>query len=71
MTASGFKDVDFAVTTRELARMMRESGIDLPKLPKTNFDDPFGAPTGSGIIFGATGGVMESALRTVIEIVTT
>ena len=70
MTASGFKDVDFAVTTRELARMMRESGIDLPKLPKTNFDDPFETPTGSGIIFGATGGVMESALRTVIEMVT-
>jgi NADH-quinone oxidoreductase subunit G/[NiFe] hydrogenase diaphorase moiety small subunit len=70
MTASGFKDVDFAVTTREFARMMRESGIDLPKLPKTNFDDPFETPTGSGIIFGATGGVMESALRTVIEIVT-
>ncbi|WP_024870534.1 NADH-dependent [FeFe] hydrogenase, group A6 [Tolumonas lignilytica] len=70
MTASGLKDVDYALTTRELAKMMRESGIDLPNLPKTPFDDPFGMPTGSGVIFGATGGVMEAALRTVIEIVT-
>lgn len=70
MTASGFQDVDFAITTRELAKMMRESGIDLPKMPKSEFDDPFGAPTGSGVIFGATGGVMEAALRTVLELVT-
>ena len=70
MKASGFQDVDFALTTRELAKMMHESGLDLPKLPKTVFDDPFETPTGSGVIFGATGGVMEAALRTVIELVT-
>ena len=69
MNASGFKDVDYALTTRELAKMMKEYGLDLPKLPKTGFDDPFGEPSGSGVIFGATGGVMEAALRTVIELV--
>ncbi len=70
MTASGFQGVDFAITTRELVKMMRESGIDLPKMPKSGFDEPFGDPTGSGVIFGATGGVMEAALRTVLELVT-
>jgi iron-only hydrogenase group A len=70
MCDSGFKDVDFGLTTRELAAMIKESGIDLPKLGKTDFDVPFGTATGSGVIFGATGGVMESALRAVIEIVT-
>lgn len=70
MNDSGHKDVDFGLTTRELGKMIRESGIDLPKLPKTQFDDPFETPTGSGVIFGATGGVMEAALRTVIELVT-
>lgn len=70
MCDSGYKDVDFALTARELAKMVTESGIDLPKLPKTQFDDPFETPTGSGVIFGATGGVMEAALRTVIELVT-
>ena len=69
MNASGFKDVDYALTTRELAKMMKEYGLDLPKLQKTGFDDPFGEPSGSGVIFGATGGVMEAALRTVIELV--
>ena len=70
MCDSGFKDVDFGMTTRELARMIHQAGIDLPALPDTEFDDPFGAATGSGVIFGATGGVMESALRCVIELVT-
>jgi len=70
MCASGFKDVDYGITTRELAQMFSEMGIDLPKMPKSDFDDPFGTETGSGVIFGATGGVMESALRTVIELVT-
>ena len=70
MSDSGCKDVDFGVTTRELAKMVKEAGIDLPKLPKSDFDDPFETPTGSGVIFGATGGVMEAALRTVIELVT-
>lgn len=67
---SGFKDVDYGITTRELAQMLKETGIDLPKMPKSDFDDPFGTATGSGVIFGATGGVMESALRCVLEIVT-
>lgn len=70
MGASGYKDVDYGLTTREMAAMIKESGIDLPNLPKTDFDNPFGTMTGSGVIFGATGGVMESALRTVFEIVT-
>ena len=70
MNASGYKDVDFGLTTRELGRMFREAGIDLPNLPKSDFDDPFGGATGSGLIFGVTGGVMESALRTVLELVT-
>jgi NADH-quinone oxidoreductase subunit G/[NiFe] hydrogenase diaphorase moiety small subunit len=69
MCDSGFKDVDYGLTTRELAKMIREVGIELPKMPKSDFDDPFGTATGSGVIFGATGGVMEAALRTVIELV--
>jgi NADH-quinone oxidoreductase subunit G/[NiFe] hydrogenase diaphorase moiety small subunit len=69
MDASGFKDVDYGLTTRELAKMIAEAGLDLPRLPKSEFDAPFGTATGSGVIFGATGGVMEAALRTVIELV--
>ncbi|HJW75801.1 MAG TPA: NADH-dependent [FeFe] hydrogenase, group A6 [Thermoleophilia bacterium] len=70
MRDSGYKDVDFGLTSRELAKMMHEAGIDVPSLEKSDFDDPFGTATGSGVIFGASGGVMESALRSVIEIVT-
>jgi NADH-quinone oxidoreductase subunit G/[NiFe] hydrogenase diaphorase moiety small subunit len=70
MVDSGFKDVDYGLTTRELAKMFQEAGIDLPKMRKSDFDDPFGTATGSGVIFGATGGVMEAALRTVVELVT-
>ena len=69
MCDSGFKDVDYGLTTRELAQMISEAGVDLPNMPKSDFDDPFGTATGSGVIFGATGGVMEAALRTVIELV--
>jgi NADH-quinone oxidoreductase subunit G/[NiFe] hydrogenase diaphorase moiety small subunit len=69
MDDSGFKDVDYGLTTRELAKMISEAGLDLPHLPKSGFDAPFGTATGSGVIFGATGGVMEAALRTVIELV--
>lgn len=69
MADSGHKDVDYGLTTRELAQMIREAGIHLPDMPKSDFDDPFGTATGSGVIFGATGGVMEAALRTVIELV--
>lgn len=70
MRDSGFKDVDYGLTTRELAKMIKEQGMDLPKLPKSDFDDPFGSATGSGVIFAATGGVMEAAIRTVYELVT-
>ncbi len=70
MNSSGFKDVDYGLTTRELAKMIRETGLVLPELPKSNFDEPFGEASGAGLIFGATGGVMEAALRTVYELVT-
>ncbi len=70
MQDSGFKDVDYGLTTRELAQMIREAGINLPDMPDDDFDDPFGTASGSGVIFGATGGVMEAALRSVLEFVT-
>ncbi len=70
MDDSGYKDVDFGLTTRELGQMIKEAGIYLPEMPKSHFDDPFGEASGAGLIFGATGGVMEAALRTVIELVT-
>jgi len=70
MCDSGHKDVDYGLVTRELGQMFHEAGIDLPKMPKGAFDDPFGTATGSGVIFGATGGVMEAAIRTVVELVT-
>lgn len=69
MADSGFKDVDYGLTTRELARMIREAGINLPEMPKTHFDTPFGDASGAGLIFGATGGVMEAAVRSVVEFV--
>ena len=70
MMDSGFKDVDYGLTTRELAQMIKEAGIYLPEMPRSHFDNPFGDASGAGLIFGATGGVMEAALRTVIEFVT-
>jgi len=70
MNSSGFKDVDYGLTTREMAQMIKEAGIYLPEMPKTHFDAPFGDASGAGLIFGATGGVMEAALRTVYELVT-
>ena len=70
MCDSGHKDIDYGLTTRECAQMIREAGINLPDMPKSDFDDPFGTASGSGVIFGATGGVMEAALRTVIELIT-
>ena len=70
MRASGYKDIDYGLTTRELAKMIREAGIYLPEMPKSHFDEPFGDASGAGLIFGATGGVMEAALRTVYELVT-
>lgn len=70
LSRDGRPDVDVALTTREAARMIRQRGIDLPGEKASDFDNPFGTATGSGVIFGATGGVMEAALRTVIELVT-
>ena len=70
MGRDGYRDVDAVITVQELARMIRAAGIDFKSLPPTPFDDPFGIGTGAGEIFGATGGVMEAALRTVYEIIT-
>ncbi|ACL76574.1 NADH-dependent [FeFe] hydrogenase, group A6 [Ruminiclostridium cellulolyticum] len=69
LSATGLPDVDVVITTRELARMIKEAGIDFNNLEDMDFDDPMGNATGAGVIFGATGGVMEAALRTVSEIV--
>ena len=68
LSHDGLKDVDIVLTTRELARMIKEAGIEFTKLPDEEFENPFGAATGAGVIFGATGGVMEAALRTVAEV---
>ena len=69
-SAAGVPDVDIAITTRELARMIKKSGLDFRKLPEETFDDPLGEGTGAAVIFGATGGVMEAALRTAVETLT-
>lgn len=68
--ANGMPDVDFAMTTRELARLIRKCGIKFQNLPDEDFDTPLGLSTGAGTIFGATGGVMEAALRTAVETLT-
>jgi len=65
-----FFDVDYVLTTRELSRMFKETGIDFAHLPEENFDSPLGESTGAAVIFGATGGVMEAALRTAYEVFT-
>ena len=70
MNASGYRDVDLVLTTREIGRLFRMSGIDFNKLAGSNFDSWMGAYTGAAVIFGASGGVMEAALRTVYEVVT-
>jgi len=70
MRSSGFKDVDYVLTTRELAVMIKQAGIDFKSLPEEMFNNVMGESTGAGVIFGATGGVMEAALRTAYEIVT-
>lgn len=70
MRGSGYKDVDFVITTRELGMMIRQAGIDFNKLEPENYDSILGESTGAGVIFGATGGVMEAALRTAYEVVT-
>lgn len=68
MEVDGIRDVDIVITTRELASMINDIGIDFANLPDDNFDDPFGEASGAGAIFGATGGVMEAALRTAADI---
>ncbi|HHY46546.1 MAG TPA: 2Fe-2S iron-sulfur cluster binding domain-containing protein [Firmicutes bacterium] len=70
MRSSGYKDVDVVLTSRELGRMFREAGIRFEDLPEDEHDDPMGISTGAAAIFGATGGVMEAALRTVYEVAT-
>ena len=65
-----FFDVDAVLTTRELSRMFREAGVDFSHLPVEEFDNPLGTSTGAAVIFGATGGVMEAALRTAYEVYT-
>jgi iron-only hydrogenase group A len=70
MCASGYRDVDAVITTRELARMIREAGIDFDDLKNEPYDAPMGQYTGAASLFGATGGVMEAALRTVYAEVT-
>jgi NADH-quinone oxidoreductase subunit G len=70
MNSSGFQDVDITLTTRELARMIKQAGIDFLKLEDEDADPLMGEYTGAGTIFGVTGGVMEAALRTAVEIVT-
>ena len=69
-SASGYPDVDIALTTRELARMIESAGIYFKHLPDEEFDNPLGEGTGAAVIFGATGGVMEAALRTAVETLT-
>ena len=68
--AAGVPDVDISITTRELARMIERVGLNFLSLPDEDFDDPLGRSTGAAAIFGATGGVMEAALRTAVETLT-
>ena len=68
--AAGVPDVDAVITTRELARMIKRAGINFNGLADEKFDMPLGSSTGAGVIFGATGGVMEAALRTAVETIT-
>lgn len=68
--SDGIPDVDYSLSTRELARIIKRSNISLANMPEGEFDNPMGESTGAGVIFGATGGVMEAALRSVYEIYT-
>ncbi len=70
MYASGYQDVDYSLTTRELARMIKQAGIDFENLQDEEADQILGAYTGAGTIFGVTGGVMEAALRTAYKLIT-
>ncbi|MGV8981562.1 NADH-dependent [FeFe] hydrogenase, group A6 [Clostridium sp.] len=68
LSSDGMQDVDYVLSTRELAQMIKEAGIDFVNLKDEEFDDPFGQSTGASVIFGTTGGVTEAALRTVFEL---
>lgn len=68
LSCDGLSDVDYVLTTRELAQMIKEAGIDFANLSDEEFDNPFGESTGASVIFGATGGVAEAALRTIFEL---
>jgi NADP-reducing hydrogenase subunit HndD len=70
MRSSGYKDVDYVLTTRELAVMIKQAGLDFRNLEEAKYDSIMGDSTGAAVIFGATGGVMEAALRTAYELVT-
>lgn len=70
MEVSGLRDVDAVVTTRELGKMIKQAKLDFVNLPDEDFDNPLGEYSGAGVIFGATGGVMEAALRTVADVLT-
>ena len=70
MEVNNIRDVDYVITTRELARMIKQAGIDFANLEDSTFDDPMGEATGAAAIFGTTGGVMEAALRTAYEKIT-
>ncbi len=67
LKTDGYPDVDYVLSTRELADMFREAGIPLDKLDESDFDNPLGESTGAGVIFGASGGVLEAALRTAAD----
>ena len=69
-SVDGSPDVDYSISTRELARLIKRANIDFAQLPDSDFDTPMGESSGAGAIFGATGGVMEAALRTVYEVYT-
>ncbi len=69
-SASGYPDTDVSLTTRELAKMIKRAGLNFTELPDEEFDAPLGIGSGAGTIFGATGGVMEAALRTAVETIT-
>ena len=70
MNASGFEDVDYVLTTREFAEMIKEAGIDFPSLSDEDADPTLGMYSGAGVIFGTTGGVTEAALRTAYKLIT-
>ena len=67
---NGIPDVDYSISTRELARLIKRANIGFPLVLDSPFDNPMGESTGAGVIFGTTGGVMEAALRSVYEIYT-